>query len=156
MGFHPTARGFGWVVFDGVATPVDWGLAYVRGDKNAASLRQMKALLERYRPHILAIEQFGRRTGQRASRVEKLCQAVSALGQGTSIEVKVYSRADIRDALGVQASATRQEVAEMVARRIEGLRHRLPRNRRPWESADRRMALFCAAALVLAYRHRSD
>jgi hypothetical protein len=112
----------------------------------------VKGVLERYRPHVLCLERFDRRTGQRASRVAKLCQSVTALAQQLSIEVRNISRGEIRDAFGLPASATRQEVAEIVAHQIEALRHRLPHDRRPWESPDRRMALFCAAALVLTAR----
>jgi hypothetical protein len=76
------------------SAPIDWNLAYVRGVKNAVSLRQMHALLARFRPEVLVIETFERRTGQRASRVAKLCHAVADLARGFSVEVCVLRDCD--------------------------------------------------------------
>jgi hypothetical protein len=151
MGFHPTARGFGWVIFESPSAPLDWNLAYVRGDKNAACLKQLHALLARFRPHVLILEQFDRRTGKRANRVARLCQAVAEAAQQYATEVVVLTRRDVRRALGLAPEATRQDTAALVAKHIAAFRHRLPPERRPWESADRRLALFSAAALVLGY-----
>ncbi|MFI4973059.1 MAG: hypothetical protein ACHP84_00805 [Caulobacterales bacterium] len=151
MGFHPTARGFGWVVFETPSAPLEWNLAYVRGDKNVACLKQMHGLLARFRPDVLVMERFDHRTGKRAIRVAKLCHAVAAIAQEYAVEVRFLPRRDVRRGLGLPAGATRQDAAERVAGHIAAFRHRLPPERRPWESADRRMALFSAAALVLAY-----
>jgi Holliday junction resolvasome RuvABC endonuclease subunit len=152
MGFHPTARGFGWVVFAGPAELFDWGLTYNRGgDKNAACLKQMRLLLERHRPETLVMEGFDRRTGKRASRVGQLCLAVTALADELGVEVSLYWRRDIRKALQLPPTATRQEVADTVARHCWAISHRLPKQRRPWDSVDRRMALFNAAALALTH-----
>ncbi len=151
MAFHPTARGFGWVCFEAPKAPLDWGLAYVRGDKNTKCLQQVRVLFERFRPTTLVLERFDRRTGRRASRVVHLCQAVEALAGEFGIEVRTFSRHNIRKAFGLQSASTRQDVAERLAQHIRAFSHRLPRERRPWDSLDRRMALFSAAALALTY-----
>jgi hypothetical protein len=151
MGFHPTARGFGWALFEGPNAPIDWGLAYVRGDRNAGCLAHLRGLLERHRPDAVVLERFDRRTGKRASRVGRLCQAVAELAEGFGIAVRVYTRPDVRKALALDPDGTRQQTAERVAEHVHAFRHRLPRERKPWESMDRRLALFSAAALVLTH-----
>lgn len=156
MGFHPTSRGFGWVVFEGPGAPYDWGLTYARADKNKTCLQQVRLLLERHRPETLVLEQFDRRTGKRASRVSKLCLDVAALARELGVAVAVYTRADIRRVFGLSPKDGRQRVAERVADHIEGFRHRLPKARKPWDGSDRRMALFSAAALVLTHFGESD
>ncbi len=68
-----------------------------------------------------------------------------------SVNVVVYARADIKAAFKTIGASTRQEIACAVARHVEAFQHRLPKPRKPWQSEDRRMALFSAAALVLTH-----
>lgn len=154
MGFHPTARGFGWVVFEQLAAPYDWGLVYARGDKNAACLRQLRLLLERHRPEYLALERVEGRTGKRASRLEILRRSVLTLAGEYGVEVRLFDRREVSRAILGHAEGTRQQVAEAVADHVHAFSHRLPPKRRPWESVDPRLALFGAAALALTtYAH---
>jgi hypothetical protein len=46
---------------------------------------------------------------------------------------------------------SQQKLAEAVVERTPALRLRLPRERKPWDSPDRRIGLFCAAAAALAH-----
>lgn len=157
LGLHPTSRGFGWALFEGPDAPLDWGITLVkRGDKNSASLKHARLLLERYRPETLVLERFDQRTGKRATRMGKLCTDVIELAESLSISVELYAAREVKRALGLPADATRHDMAEVVARHIHAFRHRMPRPRKPWDGADRRLALFCAAALALTFLAAGD
>lgn len=151
LGFHPTSRGFGWVLFEGPFAPVDWGLVSAGADKNASCLRRLARLLDRFAPAALVLEAYDRAVTRRAGRIADLCRAVERAADDRGVETAVYSRAEIRDAFSEVGARTRREIAEAVARHFEAFRHRLPRPRRPWESEDARSALFAAAAVVLAH-----
>jgi len=151
LGFHPTSRGFGWVAFEGLFAPYDWGAVRAKRDKNSVCLRALEKLLKRLQPETLVIEAYGRRTSLRSERIGRLCKAAGALAKDRGVDVAVFSRADIQACFADVGAKTRQEIANAVARHIDALRHRLPRRRRPWEPEDPRMALFSAAALVLTH-----
>lgn len=151
LGFHPTSRGFGWVLFEGPFTPVDWGLVSAGADKNASCLRRLERLLDRFAPATLVLEAYDRKTTRRARRIADLCDKVQQAADDRGIETAVYSRAEVREAFVEVQAGTRREVAEVIARHFEVFRHRLPKPRRPWESEDARSALFDAAALIVTH-----
>jgi Holliday junction resolvasome RuvABC endonuclease subunit len=148
---HATSRGFGYVVFEGPFTPYDWGNVVARGNKNAVCLRKLDIMLDRFMPQTLLLEAWGKGTSLRSDRIARLYGALTAMAAGRGIEVLVYGRADIKACFSTMGARTRQEVAEAVARQIDAIGHRLPKTRKPWQSEDRRMALFSAAALVLTH-----
>lgn len=151
LGFHPTSRGFGWVAFESPLQPFNWGLIYARGDKNAVCLTRLEAILDRLNPEVLVLEEFDRRTTRRANRIARLTTSVAAAASMRRIQVATYTLADIRSAFAEAGATNRREIIETVARHVEAFRHRLPSPRKPWESEDRRSALFAAAALVLTH-----
>ena len=56
---YPSAKGFGFAVFEGSRSLVDWGVKGVHGErKNAQSLRKMRELLAFYRPDMLVTEDY--------------------------------------------------------------------------------------------------
>ena len=151
MGFHPTARGFGWVVFEGPFRPIDWGLVSARKDKNATCLNRLDGLLARYAPEVLVLEAYDRESSRRARRIARLGASVRRAADLRGVETVVYHRAQVREAFAETGARTRREIAEAVAGHLEAFRHRLPPPRKPWDSEDAREALFAAAALALTY-----
>lgn len=151
LAIHPTHRGFGWVAFEGPFSPYDWGLVFTRRDKNAACIRSVEKLLGRFTPDTLVLKSFDRRTSARLPRVAKLCRAIVALAVDQGVEVAIYSRGDVRACFSSVGARTREEIASAVVRHIEAFRHLLPKKRPAWESEDRRLAIFAAAALVLTH-----
>lgn len=154
LAFHPTSRGFGWVLFEGPFTPVDWGIVSAGVDKNASCLRRLERLLERFAPETLVLETYDRALTRRSRRVADLCRAVLSSADARGLETAVYSRVEIGEAFAEVGARTRREIAEAVARHCEAFRHRLPRPRRAWESEDAREALFAAAAVGLTHYRR--
>jgi Holliday junction resolvasome RuvABC endonuclease subunit len=153
FGLHPSSRGFGWVLFedsDGLA-PSDWGTADIRGDKNAAALNRIEALLDRHRPAVLAMERLGARASRRSERIRCLYRAAVKCAERRDIKVHCYSRAEISNVRRLKGARTREQVAAAVANCVAVLRPRLPRPRPIWIGERSAMSLFCAAACALAH-----
>jgi len=151
LALYPHYRGFGWVVFEGVFAPYDWGLVSARKDKNAVCLKRLERLLRRFQPETLVLEAFERETSKRHDRVTRLCRSIQALAADRGVDVAVYTRSQVQASFANVGAVTRQEIAEAVARHVDAFRHRLPPPRRAWEADDERLCLFMAGALVLTH-----
>ena len=154
LGLHPTARGFGWVVFEGPFTPHDWGVSNAtnrRGDKNEYCLRRIEKLFVKFQPDTLVLEAFESHTSKRQQRVVRLCRAIASLAMDRGMDVAVYRRGDVRACFASVGARTRDEIAAAVARHFDALHPRLPASRWAWQSEGLSMALFSAAALVLTH-----
>ncbi|HEV2817625.1 MAG TPA: hypothetical protein VGW40_10460 [Allosphingosinicella sp.] len=150
LGFQPTSYGFGWAAFSSPLSLYDWGLHHAKRRKNATCLRRLEKLLSRLSPETIVLETY-EGCAARSVRVVDLCTAVVALAMDQRIDVAIYTRNQIKSCFGTVGARSRQEVAEAVARSFEALRPRLPKPRKAWDPPDRRMAIFDAAAAVMAH-----
>jgi hypothetical protein len=150
LAVHPTSRGYGWVLFER-EEPKDWGIASTHCKKNALSLRRFIRLMRKYEPDTLLLEAFEDKATPQDSRAKLLCREIVHLAKAHGIDVKIYPRAMIQSAFAVSGASTRHEIAESVKARLADFAHRMPKKRKPWESADRRQALFDAAAVALTH-----
>ena len=148
---HPTAKGFGWVLFESPLSPIDWGLASARTGRNARLLARFERLLKRYEPAVLILEAYEGRAAGRSDRIKDLCQSMQHLAACQGIETRVYERSAIRLCFASTGAHTRYEIALTIAQRIDALSHRLPRKRSSWMNGDPRQSLFDAAALAVTY-----
>ncbi len=151
MAVHPTSRGFGWALFENPLVPVDWGLASVKTKRSAGSLARFEKLLDRYEPKVVAFEQFDEHPARRVNRIQALCRRMIALAGSRGIYTPVYSRETVRKSIESSGAKTRHAIALSIAEQIEVFRHRLPRERKRWNSEDVRHSLFDAVALALTY-----
>ncbi len=151
LGVHPTARGFGWTLFESPLSPVDWGNASAKSGRNARLLARFERLLKRYEPTVLVLETFDELGAERATRIQDLCRNMRHLAACKGMETPVYSRAVIRTVFAGVGAKTRFEIAQAIATRVDALSHRLPPYRKPWMPEDPRQSLFDAAALTLTY-----
>lgn len=155
MALHATSAGFGFVVMSGPFSLVDWGARHARKDKNAACLASLTALLDRYDPHTLVLEDPSR-LPRRSARVGRLYQGVAALCLSRSIDLAVFSREDIYRCYTTVGALTWQDIAEAVGRQLEPLSRLVPPRRKAWQSETRRMAIFAAAAVAMVYWQLAD
>lgn len=155
LAVHPGYRGFGWVLAESPLSIIDWGIVEVRqGDKNLVALRRLGTLLSRYQPDTLVLEAFFSRSTKRHARIERLCRGMMARAHAQSVDVAIYTRADVRGCFVLHGAKTRHEIAAAVAARIDLLAPLLPKPRRAWESEHRNAQVFGAAALVLCHYDR--
>lgn len=148
LAIHPTARGFGWVLFETAVLPVDWGLASAKRSRTSRLIARAERLLNRHEPAVLVLEEFDGRDG-RAPRIQALCRDLIRLAGSHGLETAIYRRAVVQATFA--GAVTRHAVAQAIAQRLSAFDHRLPKKRRPWESEDPRQSLFDAAALALTH-----
>jgi len=148
----PMARGFAFILFEGPLAPFDWGLSFSEGHaKNARTLEGVRAIIERYQPNTLVLEDCTSKSVRRSPRIRALALALAHLAAANHMEVHKVDRSMIRNAFATVGARTKYEIAQAIAREIPALSHRLPPLRKVWMSENPRQSLFDAAALAATY-----
>jgi Holliday junction resolvasome RuvABC endonuclease subunit len=155
LAVHPVARGMGWIAFRGPAAPYDWGMTFPKREVNSGCMRKMEQLFDRFQPEGLVLEDNKRPGPNDQTRIDRLYVAIIALAVDRGVPVAIYTRSDVRTCFASVGAVSRREVAEAVARHCTALADLLPRPRKRWESEDRRMSIFAAAALAVTH-YRQD
>ena len=146
---YPSTRGFGYAVFEGPTSLIDWGVRAVRSrQKNLASLTKVRELLAFYRPDVLVLEDYQGRGSRRVKRIQILINLIAAHAAEERIATAFFSRADVRTCFGL---ITKREIAEAIVREFPELEPRLPPVRKIWMSEDVRMNIFDAGALAITF-----
>jgi len=157
VAIYPNSRGLAFVVFEGAMSIVDWG---VRGARYKHSHRRyltaLMDLLERYQPAILVLQDMSSVGTHRAQRIQNLNEAIMEFAENRDIPVRSYSRARVREAFALPEPATKEAIAEAIAKHIPAFERHIPPPRKPWTSEHARMGLFDAAALALTFYWRNS
>ena len=157
LGLHPSARGLGWVLFEGPDALFDCGSVEIHGsDKNGKTLARVERLFDKYRPNVLVLEESDGKNSKRKPRLRRLYRSLITRARRHGVAVHHYARTEIAEALGLAEGGKRHDVAAAVAERVESLRPRLPRPQKIWLGESHHMGLFCAAASVLTHYARKE
>jgi hypothetical protein len=148
VAFYLNARGFAYAVFEGSSSLVDCGTADApRRLKTQRSIRRLAFLVDRYKPDAIVIREMPGR-----SRAHAGFDLAAVVARRRGIRVLALSRAQIRQAFAaVVGMPTRYAIATAIARHIPTFARLLPPPRKIWNGEDKRMGLFDAAALALAF-----
>ena len=75
LAIDPSHRGLGFAILEGPHRLLDWGVRQAEeGDKNAKCVAIVRELIDRYRPHVLVVENAARKSSRRCDWVHKLLQ----------------------------------------------------------------------------------
>ena len=91
LAIAPCVQGIGFVVFNGPRVPIDWGVKWVRDEKNAKGEANVAALIERYQPDVVVFEDYRGEGSKRAKRIEDLLDAIAALVRRRKIKTARYT-----------------------------------------------------------------
>ena len=156
LSIYLSIRGFAFVLAEGAQNPVDWGITDARGpSKNQKCMAAIEALVHRYRPDVLVLEDTSHKSSSRSRRVQQLNADICVFADEYGMAVIRVSRNDVRAAFTPYGAETKDEIAEVISERIPVLTRYVPPARKPWMSEDARMALFDAAALLLTASFRN-
>lgn len=152
LAVYPNTRGFAFVAFEGPFSPVDWSAREIRGrHKNQRCLIGVTALLERFQPDVVVLQDMSSTGTRRAHRLRVLNAGIGELAEERGIPVFAYSRIQVRQAFESFGLTTKHSIAETIAKHIPAFDRYIPPPRKPWMSEDPRMAVFDAVALALTF-----
>jgi hypothetical protein len=155
LAVFPSTRGFGYAVFDGPRSLIDWGVKGARcpHQKNLESLQKIRELTDFYRPDVLVLEDYEGPGSRRARRIRTLINLVAGHAAEEGMSTAFFSRAAVRTCFGLE---TKRQIAEAIARELPELEPRMPPIRRIWMSEDRRMGIFDAVSLAMTFFHNKS
>jgi len=149
LAVSPTARGFGFALFESPTEPIDWGVKEARHNKNAVCIDRLRELIEFYQPDILVVEDDD--TPRKGGHARSFISAAVALASDMCVPTHRISRSMVRETFAQFGVVTKYQIAKKIVEWLPDLSPRLPRYRKPWMSEDYRMGIFDAVAAVLAY-----
>lgn len=151
LAIDPYSRGMGYVVVENGTLLVDWGTTEARDEKNGRCLERLAELHRTYRPDVLVLEDPEGEGSRRCERIIKLLDDAAELAESRAVDVRRYSRGEIRTAFRAWGAKTKHEIASAVAQRFPPLAPELPEPRAVFESEAERMAVFDAGSLAVSF-----
>jgi hypothetical protein len=151
LAIDPHPRGFGYAVFEGPATLVDWGTKDVRRDKERVVLHKIGELVRRYLPTVIVVEDCAHRKSRRNPRIRQLAARILIAAREFAVEGRAVPLTAVYRTFAGTGAGTKYGIATALVRAFPELMVRLPPKRKPWQSEDSRMSIFDAVALGLTY-----
>ncbi|MGD0499096.1 MAG: hypothetical protein ABSC23_11730 [Bryobacteraceae bacterium] len=106
-------------------------------------------LIDRFRPDVLALEDWGSAGSRRCGRVQTLLDRIAAT-EGKRVLVRLITRREIRAIGPLPHTSTKHGRACFLAERFPELQPFLPPVRKLWMPEDDRMAIFDAMSFAAA------
>jgi hypothetical protein len=152
LAIDPYSRGVGFAVIEGeghAVSLIDWGLRTTGKADNRRSARAIETLISRFRPDILALENWGAPGFRRCHRVDLLLNGIAS-SHDRRLRVRLVSQRQVCAIGPLPHTSTKYGRARFVADRFPELEPFLPPARNIWMPEDSRMSIFDAASFALA------
>lgn len=150
LAVSPSVYGFGFALFEGARSPIDWGVRYIKSRAHRENLTKVRSLMNWYDPDVLVIEDE-KRSFRRSQRIHLLLRDIARLGARDGIEICRLSRRDVAECFGRFGGVKKRDIALTIVQALPDLKGSLPPRRRPWQPEHPRERLFEAVALALTY-----
>jgi hypothetical protein len=150
LSIAPSTWGFGFALLDGNRLVI-CGVKkiQVKGDenRNRECLKRLGDLIDRWQPRILTIEDANAKESRRRPRIRALVTQIAGMAASRKLNIALLSRRKMMhnffDCKRVKKYRLAKHLAECYP---EELGHRLPPERREWESERFSMDMFDAVA----------
>ncbi len=154
VAIYPQKRGFAFVAFERWLAPVDWGVRELRSwDRNAQCLRLVSSIYDLHAPDILVLQDMSENGTRRVARIRELNTLIAEQAQTSGLSVHAFSRKRVIECFRAYGAATKQAIAETIAKEVPALKLYLPPVRKRWMDEHVRMSIFDAAALAWTFFH---
>ena len=131
------AKRFGYAVFEGTETLLDWGVKSHKTARQLSFARHLENLQRQFTPAVMLA-----RTAEWVSEV--------------ALPVTLIEEFALRTFFLEANRTNKHEVSEAVARRYPDLAWQLPPKRKPWKTEPGRQLIFDAASLAVFYFAQCD
>jgi hypothetical protein len=95
----PQFAGFGFALFEGPTAPLDWGTVEIRGkEKREKLLARVEAVLARYRPDVVILQDMSERGTHRPHRIRRLNETITERAERCGYPVRFFRATMFGDA----------------------------------------------------------
>jgi hypothetical protein len=145
------SKRFGYVVFEGPHTLLDWGTR-TYGDEERSSLDwRLKNLQSSFAPSVILARQITERHRFTQPTRRRAFHSLKALAKRMLITVHLIDESKLRGFFSRETKVNKHDIAQMIAGRFPELSWQLPPKRKPWQSEPTRQSIFDAASLGVFY-----
>jgi Holliday junction resolvasome RuvABC endonuclease subunit len=156
LSIAPTTRGFGYAVLEGENSLIAYCGKTVKTKqryKNLRSIAFIEKIIIQYRPDVLVLYDVNAKGIHRQPRIKELHRLVITLAKRHKLKTVKISVIEVWRLLLGNQKGTKHAAAELLAKQFpDELASRLPPKRKCGHTEDRRMDIFDAVGLVLAFR----
>lgn len=146
LALDTTSEGFAFAVLQGSETLLDWACSEVERKKPEQWRRRINQLIERYAPDLLVLPDV--EDSRRGKWAKRFTLDTESFASKKGITVRCVSRREVQKRFA-DSAVTKHEIALAITRLFPELASRLPRERKPWMSEDKRMSIFDAVSFAL-------
>ncbi len=156
LGIYPNSYGFGYALMQGALTVIDKGVIRIQPIDNTEVLTKVKALIKKYEPERVILEDFNGNRSHKCARVKQLIRSICAYLKAHKIEVSQFSREQIRMVFDIWNAKSRYEIAEVIARNIPKLKMLFFDKPKYPRSETYYFGLFDAVSLCIVFYYLND
>jgi hypothetical protein len=146
----PMTKGFGYAILELPLRLIEWGMAWVKGDKERGAIARFEALLDRFRPDALVCEDTEAPGSRRSPRVRRLLEALKRIARARGIAVYTVARRAVLKCFFPEGHGTKHGVASALVERFPEL-GAAPKKRKIYQTERERMSIYDALAFGVAH-----
>jgi len=150
------SRRFGYVIFAGPHTLLDWGIRTHADGEHSVLERRLIGLQTMFAPSTILVRKTNEHSQTKTPTIRPAFNIVKCFARRAVVAVRLIDGSKIRRFFARKAKTNKHDVARMVADRFPELSWRLPPKRKPWQSEPARMPLFDAASLGVFYFEQKE
>ena len=145
------SRKFGYVIFEGPRTLLDWGIRTHLNAKHSLLERRLRDLSSMFAPSIVLVRRTPRLQRANQSMIPTASLVVKRFARREPLAMRVIDYSTQRAFFSESTKVNKHDIARIVADRFPELSWRLPPKRKPWQSEPTRQSIFDAASLGIYY-----
>lgn len=155
LSVYPNSKGYAYVLMEGPTMVLEKRMISISPVDNTRILKDITDLLKTHTPNALIIEDTSCKFSRKGARGKQLIRSLSASAKHQGVPVHYYAREDVRLVFEIWRAKTKYEIAEVIAKNIEGFEMLLyPKPKYP-DSQKYLTALFDAVSLGITHYYKT-
>jgi len=144
-------RRFGYVIFEGPRTLLDWGISAHSNERHSSLERKLNSLHSMFEPSVILVRKTIKRHRISQPNIRPSLHILRAFAKRAAVAFRSIDASLLRHFFFRKAKTNKYDIARMIADRFPELSWRLPPKRKPWQSEAARQSIFDAASLGVFY-----
>jgi hypothetical protein len=131
----------------------DYGIIQLRPFCNTRILKKVVHIIDYFKPVIVVLQQ---EAPNQSPKVKEFMFGLIQHVKDSGLDIRKYSRQNIRDVFTQWNSRSRHEIATTIVEWIPELEEKLPRKKKIWESESYNQQLFDAFSLAFTHYYLNE